>query len=391
MIVTSLLTASLTDITTHLQDRRLISAEFMYKPRPMGERECRVFDFTLHSRLRILNDQVAAAVLFICNDAATADSLSEFRTRYPKLPMIFTLANPQPIAPNKPNSYADTPLRCGWAAPERWRRYELTDRWARIRLALDTTRQLAQSGYLIMPAHDAVWGCGLLERLIHLSERHAKNGLPAAVSPYTYYQHSAVPGVEMNSAIIDGLNAAFARDSWRWWRLRSGSYQAFWGKMGLIPFGLCGAVLRNVEMMVWEDDLEIDRAIRAAGCAVRGQWISDPDLYRQALPVFDRTGLRAVIERTLHYSLNLPGKFYGEKSLLNQPLDRLARLRRKLDRRWDRAVALSETVIAECNAEIAARIQRCGLSWVDWGAYRYVVRVGDPFVQVWKYDGNLVS
>ena len=36
------------------------------------------------------------------------------------------------------------------------------------------------------------------------------------------------------------------------------------------------------------------------------------------------------------------------------------------------------------------RLGRYGLSWVDWGTYRYVVRVGDPLVQVWKYEGGMV-
>ncbi len=378
------------EAAARLTGRRVICAEFMYKPRPPSERARRVFDFALNSRLQELSQHEDAAVLMICNDRTTVDSLSEFRALYPQLALIFALTNPQPLPPSMRDAYADTPLRAGWGEPDSWRRYDLTDRWARILFALDTAYKLFAPGWLIMPAHDAVWGRGLLDQLIHLSERHAHNGLPAAVSPNTPYQHSAIPGVDIDPAIIDGLNAAFARDSWRRWRIRSGNYQAFWGKMGLIPFGMCGEVRRRVETMVWEDDLEIDRAIRVNGYGLYCQWIGSPKRYRQALPVFDRAGLRAVIERTLHYSLNIPGKFYGETSQLNQPLDRIGRLRCALDRRFARGVALSEAITAECNAEIAARIERCGLSWVDWGAYRYVVRVGDPLVQVWKNDRSLV-
>jgi hypothetical protein len=112
------------------------------------------------------------------------------------------------------------------------------------------------------------------------------------------------------------------------------------------------------------------------------RWIDNPARYRQALPVFDRAGLRVVIERTLHYSLSIP----SGKSLLNQPLDAIGRLRKRISPRFARAVALSESIIAECSAEAAARLQRYGMSWVDWGVYRYAVRVGDPLVQVWKYE-----
>jgi hypothetical protein len=138
--------------------------------------------------------------------------------------------------------------------------------------------------------------------------------------------------------------------------------------------------------MVWEDDLEIDRAIREAGYAVRATWIDNPTQYRQALPVFDRDGLRKVIERTLHYSLNIPATPPGSTSLLYRPLDPLGRLHRAISPRFNRAVTLSEQLVAECSAEIAARLGRYGASWVDWGVYRYVVRVGDPLVQVWKSE-----
>ena len=187
--------------------------------------------------------------------------------------------------------------------------------------------------------------------------------------------------------IIDALNAAFARDSWLRWRLRSGQYQGFWGKMGMIPFGICGAVRDRVETMVWEDDLEIDRVIREAGYGLYCHYIANPAHYRQALPVFDRAGLHAVIERTLHYSLNIP----GETSLLQRPLDRVGQVHKWLSPRFSHALDLSEALTAECSTEIEGRLKRYGMSWVDWGAYRYAVRVGDPLVQVWKYQGGMVQ
>lgn len=373
-----------TSTYSFLPDCRLLSAEFMYKPRPSEPRERRVFDFTLASRLAELSRYDGAAVLLLCNSQTTLDSLAHLPGDYPRLHFVTAIVNPEPLPASQPDPYARTPLDCDWNEPERWQRYNLTDRWARIRFALDVAAQRQQPGTLIMPAHDAVWGHGLLETLVRFSGHHARNGVPAAVSPYSRYHHSAVPGVDIPQPIIDALNAAFDRDSSLRRRLREGRYQAFWGKMGMIPFAMCGEILRRVETMVWEDDLEIDRVIREAGFAAHALWVGSPSLFRHALPVFDRASLKAVIERTLHYSLPIPGRFPGEKSQLNQPLDLPARLRTLFSPRFARAVALSETIIAECNANIAARVKRCGASWVDWGAYRYAVRVGDPLVQVWK-------
>ena len=180
-----------------------------------------------------------------------------------------------------------------------------TDRWARILYALEVASLLPDSGYLIMPAHDAVWGRGLLALLADLSDHYANNGLPAAVSPYPRAQHSVVPGVDIPPDVIDALNAAFSRDSWLRWRLRSGHYQAFWGKMGMIPFGMCGDVLRRAEPMVWEDDLEIDRVIREAGYGLACR-MTHPSIYRQALPVFDRAGVCAPLsnERCIIHSIS---------------------------------------------------------------------------------------
>ncbi|HVU12094.1 MAG TPA: hypothetical protein VHD90_12490 [Phototrophicaceae bacterium] len=353
----------------------------MYRPRPTEPRARRVFDFTLDSRLRELSRYDGAAVVLICDSQSTADSFADLPTQYPHLTFLSVIANPEPIRPSSRDFYADTPSRCEWTNPPHWRHYAMTDRWARIIFALDLASRLSYPGYLIMPAHDAVWGSDLLNTLVRLSEANVKNDLPAAVSPYTPFQHSPVPGADIPQSIIDALNAAFNRDSSLRSRLKAGDYQSFWGKMGMIPFGMCGAIQQRVETIIWEDDLEIDRAIREMGYAVRAEWIDDPSIYRQALPVFERDGLRNVIERTLHYSLNIP----GDTSILMRPLDHAGRLLRSISPRYAQAVALSEAVTAECRAEIDTRLQRYGQSWVDWGAYRYVVRVGDPAVQVWKY------
>ncbi len=374
------------DLAARLDGRPFVSAELIYKPRPTEPRARRVFDFTLASRLTELSRYPNAAAVLICDSPASLDSLAHLSAEHPNLALFAVLANPVPLVARFADPYAETPFRCGWQHPEGWRRYTLTDRWARITCALDLVRQLPNPGYLVLPAHDAVWGQGLLARLATVSQHHAHNGQPAAVSPYTPHHHSAVPGVDIPGEIIDALNAAFSRDSLLRWRLTRGSYQAFWGKMGILPFSICGAVLDHAETFVWEDDLEIDRVIRKLGFGLHAAWVGSPALYRQALPVFDRAGLRAVIDRTLHYSLNIP----GGASLLTRPLDPLTRLRIRLSPRFSRAVALSETLTAECRAEIATRLDRFGASWVDWGAYRYVVQVGDPQVQVWKYGDAML-
>lgn len=371
-------------IAERLRGRHFVSAEFMYRPRPQLERPQRVFDYALSSRLHELARHDDAAVMLLCNDQATLDSFAHLEAHYPRLTIVAAIVNPEPVAPLPADIYAETPVLCGWESPEQWRRYALTDRWARIAFALDVARQIPHEGYLIMPAQDAVWGPALLNQLVSLSLQHQRRGQPAAISPYTYHQHSQVPGTDIPQMIIDALNAAFARDSSLRRRIADGDYQCFWGKMGLLPYGLCDAILQGAHMQTWEDDLEIDRVIRQTGYGLYCQWIDDPDLYRQALPIFDRESLKAILDRTLHYSLHIPGKTVGQHSLLNRPLDDETRQRCHSDPHFARAVALSESIIAECNAEAEACVQRFGMSWVDWGGYRHVVRVGDPFVQVWK-------
>jgi hypothetical protein len=377
------LVGSVDEAAAALTGRRYVDAEFMYKARPTGERERIVFDYTLNTRLAQLHAQ--DAVLFICDSQQTIDSLKVFQDHHPHLHMVAVIANPPPWngAPN------DTPKRLNWENPESWRRYAMTDRWARIDFALQVGSLIKSPGYVIMPAHDAVWGKGLLQRLAYLSVLYRRKGLPAAVSPYTYFQHSSTPGAYIPRDVIDIMNTAFGRDTMFPWKIRLDRVQAFWGKMGMMPFGMCGAVRQQVEKMVWEDDLEIDSAMRQLGYGVHCWWVGDRAIYRQAPPVFDSDGLRKVIERTLHYSLNIPSSMIGA-STLNFPLDTVGQIRRWLNPRFAQNNAEAEALIAECNGSIQARLQQYGASWVDWGLYRYVMRVGDPAVEVWKRESILV-
>jgi hypothetical protein len=365
-----------------LQGRRFVSAEFMYKPRPVMGRERVIFDFTLRSRLSKLTTH--DAVLFICNSQETAESLSEFQSAYPDVLMVAATTN----SPRFTGIPADTPHRLGWEQPVSWYRYAKTDRWARIDFALEAASKINSAGYLVMPAHDAVWGEKLLPWLVRLSERYTRNGQPAAVSPYTYYQHSEVTGANIPPEVVHLLNTAFSRDTLFPLKLRFDRLQAFWGKMGLLPFGVCGPLRERAAQYIWEDDLEIDRALRELGFGVRCAWAWNPDVYRQALPVLDRDGVRRVIERTLHYSLNIPSDTVGSSSL-NFPLGPLGHLRAVISPRFRRYNPQAERLIAECTAEIWMRLKRFGASWVDWGNYRYVMRVGHAEVEVWQYQPNL--
>ncbi len=359
--------------------KRFIAAEFMYRPRPTIPREQLVFDAALSSRLAALDER--DAVLYVADSQATIDSLNDFQAQFPHVLMLAIITKPHPLTPSPFTERGNQTQDYGW--PGQWQRFDKTDRWCRIEVALRVGGALSSPGYLIMAAHDACWGGSLLPRLVDLSQHYSRNGLPAAVSPYTYYQHSSVPGANIPQPIIDLLNTAFGRDSLFGWKIRTDRVQAFWGKMGMIPFGMCRAILEQVDQTVWEDDLEIDRVIRLLGYGVRCAWIRDPMVYRQVLPVFDRDGVRRVIERTLHYSLNIPSATVGESSL-NFPLGTLGKLRRLINPKFRMYNAQAEALIAECNAEISARLKQFGVSWVDWGAYRYVMRVGDPVVEVWR-------
>jgi hypothetical protein len=298
--------------------------------------------------------------------------------------MVVGITNPSPYS----DAAGSTPSILNWEQPARWRRYAKTDRWARIDFALDVVSRLYSPGYLIMPAHDAVWGERLLPWLIRLSQQYARNGQPAAVSPYTYYQHSLVPGADIPQDTIDLLNTAFSRDTLFPLKMRFDRVQAFWGKMGIVPFDVCGPLRERAAQYIWEDDLEIDRALRELGYGVHCAWAWNPEVYRQALPVFDRQDVRRVIERTLHYSLNIPGDKIGSSSL-NFPLGALGHLRAALSPRFRQYNPQAEQLIAECTSEIMGRLMTYGASWVDWGNYRYVMRVGYAEVEVWRREPNL--
>lgn len=350
-------------------------AEFMHQPRPVDPRRRAVFDFCLRSRLAQLTQQDQA--LFICRDQATIDSLASF-TQATAAQVDFTIANPS-LEP----AQSDTPHAFAWDQPAEWTRYAMTDRWARIMCALQQADQLHNSGingYLLMPAHDAVFGDGLFNRLRRLSEKFAAQGIPAAVSPYTYFQHSPVPDLTIDPRMIDLLNVTMGRDPLFCYALTRDQVQGFWGKMSMTPFAMCGALLREVDSTTLEDDLIIDTALRRLGYGVRAAWAWDVREYRQALPVFDQTDVRAVIMRTLHYSLNVRG------STLNQPLNWAGRLNALINPKFRKLNQQAEDLIAECVAEIEGRLTQYNASWVDWGAYRYVVRLYHPSVEVWKHN-----
>ncbi len=365
------------ELASYLDSRHFIDAEFMYRPRPKTPREQIVFDSTLRSRLSALGNQ--DPVVFICDSQTTIDSLSALEAEFPHLLMAAVITNPLLFK----GKSGGTPLDLQWEAPDEWQRMETTDRWARIDTALYIGSLMSGSGYLVMPAHDAVWGKSLLSELEKFSTRYAKQGLPAAVSPYTYYQHSAVEGAEIPIGIIELMNVTLNRNSWFRWKIQRDEVQAFWGKMSMTPFGMCGAIREHTEKTLWEDDLDIDRIIRELGYGIRCTWVNDPVVYRQAPPVFDQAGIRKVIERNLHYSLHIPDHPAGGSALL-ESLDWIGQLRAAINPRFRRLNHEAEKMIAECATEIEKRLEIFCASWVDWGVYRYVARRRDPVVEVWR-------
>ncbi len=356
-----------------------LSAEMMYRPRPTDQANRTVFDATLRARLAAMAPQ--DGVLLMLNDAKTLESLRAFPEAYPQPRWIAAIVNPKPLGHYKP----DPPYQWEWDDPAHWMIFKTSDRWARIDFAMQTAAALSEksAGFLLMPAHDALYGRELLQQLEKYARYYACDGLPAAVSPFAPDQHTPVEGVSYEKNTSDAMNAAFGRDSHMRRKVRRDDVQAFWGKMNLIPFAMCEPVLRTVSQKVWEDDKEIDRALRDCGFCSRALWIGDQGIYRQSPPVFNYQDLKRVIERTLHYSLNIPTRPLGASSL-NRQLDFEGKIRRLFSARFRGANQLAETLIRECMAEIEARLKRYGVSWVDWGDYRYVVRVGDPDVEVWK-------
>jgi hypothetical protein len=359
-----------------LKGARVVSAELLYQGRPGESRARAVFDYALRARLAALGPE--DAVLWVAASAGVVETVAPLLADHPGLrTAALIVPGPSPV-----ERAPDTPRALGWERPESWQAYRMTDRWARLLAAFAVGAALGGVGWLALPALDAVYGRRLLNWLI---EQSAAIGgrRPAAVSAVTPFAHYPVPGMPIPPTIIAALNAAFNRDSSLPARLASGQAQGVWGKMSVIPFAACAAILRGVETDIWEDDKEIDRVLREAGWATRGLWTPDPALYHQSPPVFDRAGLRAVIDRTLHYSLNIPAAIPAGSSLLVQP----GRPFTAEDSIWYyEARRLADAVTAECMAEMEARVNRWGASWVDWGAYRLVARIGAPSVEVWRRE-----
>jgi len=359
-----------------------LSAEFIYRPRPLDPRVRAVFDFAFTSRVSRLTGR--DTLLILADSPASLDSLTPL---LPTAPRILTrIVNP-PADPDPP----DTPFALGWDTPDEWQKVTMTDRWARITAALEIAA--SNDTALLMPAHDAVWGDHLLSYLSRISAHHTRGGLPAAVSPVTYWQHSAVPDAAIDPAIIALTNTAFGRDllfPLKAWRDQT---QGFWGKMSLMPAPMAAHLLPILkqETGTLEDDLVIDSAIRRAGFAARAVPILNPRVYRQALPVFDQADLRVVIRRTLHYSLNAASRSQPiGGSILTQPLHFGGRLRLMLAPHFRRFTPTAEMLIREEADLIRRRVEQYGASWVDWGAYRVVVRVGEWLCEVWKRGATLL-
>ncbi|HYO89438.1 MAG TPA: hypothetical protein VER79_12365 [Candidatus Limnocylindrales bacterium] len=357
-----------------LNGAHYLSAEMLYQPRPADPRARAVFDYAFRARLAALDER--DGLLLLVNAPETAESVAPLLAERPQVRTAALAVNPAPLA-----AAPGTPAALGWDTPEAWQPFKTTDRWARLLAALDVAAEAGAVGWLALPAQDAVYGRSLLDWLETQALALGQDGL-AAVSPGTPFQHYPVPDVRIPPVIIDALNNAFNRDETLPRRLAAGQAQGVWGKMSLIPRALCAELPAMLDTTLWEDDKEIDRALRERGVVTRGLWVRDPALYHQSPPVFDRAALKAVIERTLHYSLNIPAAVPAGSSLLALPY---AQRFSAEDSIWYyEARQLADTLIAECLAEIAARVARWGASWVDWGAYRYVARVGDPGIEVWR-------
>lgn len=362
---------------------RFLSAEFIYRPRPDDPRTRAVFDHGFTSRVSRL--QAADTLLLL---ADSPDSLNSLTPLLPAAPQIVTrIVNPT-LHPT-PNS--ETPHGFGWESPESWQQVTMTDRWARIIAALEVAADASPETSLLMPANDAVWGDGLLAYLARLSLTHARNGLPAAVSPTTYWQHSPVPEASIPPEIITLTNTVFGRDLLFPLKVWRDQVQGFWGKMSLMPAPLAAKLLPKLDTETLEDDIVIDSAIRKLGYGVRAMPILNPRVYRQALPVFDQAQLHVVIRRTLHYSLNITSnRLPVGGSTLNFPLGWGGRLRMLVSPRFRRYNPLAEALIREESEQIRRTLDQFGASWVDWGHYRVVVRIGEAACEIWKRTSTLL-
>lgn len=350
----------------------------IYRPRPDDQRARAVFDHAFRSRLSAL--EADDGLLLLVDSLASLESLRPLVAERPQLRAAALIVNPAPSA-----SPSDAPYILNWDMPAAWRAFQMTDRWARVLAALAVATALDGGGGLLLPALDAVYGRPLL-RWLEAQSVDLGRGMRAAVSPLTPFQHYPVPGVPIPLVIIRALNSAFNRDETLPARLASGQAQGVWGKMSLIPYAACAGLAAALDTAVWEDDKEIDRALRERGVVTRGLWQRDPALYHQSPPIFDRAGLKAVIGRTLHYSLNIPAARPAGSSFL--AASSLPSRSGSEDSIWyHEGQVLASALIAECLAEIADRVAQFGASWVDWGGYRCVARVGAPGVEVWACCG----
>ncbi|MDX2138093.1 MAG: hypothetical protein SF123_08350 [Chloroflexota bacterium] len=342
----------------------LLHAELMYRPRPTDERARAVFDYAFRARLATLSDR--DTLLLICDSDATRASLQPPLADFPRLTIQSVIVNPQPCAPQ-----ADTPNRCEWEAPQSWQQMDMSDRWVRILAALRAAIA-TQPDLLVMPAHDAVYTRAIMEAAM---ERTGDR--PFSLT--TRHTHSLVAAANILTDVIDLHNAAFDRKPLA--RIGENGGQGFWGKLGAIPGGLCAAVLNAVDTHAWEDDLEIDRVLTEIGSPALCIPIEDAAGYRLCPPIFDHESVRRVIERHLHYSLKIPGE---RRSALHAAPSEESWQRAQRDPRYARLLTEADAMISDCEAAMRAHVARFGMSWVDWGGYRYAAAPRNPQVEVWK-------
>jgi hypothetical protein len=336
----------------------------MYRPRPADEQARTVFDYALHARLNTLCEH--DTLLLVCNSENTRTSVQPLLDDFPQIHITHAVVNPQPRI-----TQADTPTRCKWYMPNQWQQMNMSDRWARILFALRAARQM-QIDCLVMPAHDAVYTRAALDAgLQRAGDR------PFSLT--TAHTHSVMSDNNIIVDIIDLHNAVFDREPLV--RVCENGGQGFWGKLGVIPATLCAALANAVDTHTWEDDLEIDRVLMEMSSPALCIPIHNPTDYRLCPPIFDRDGVRRVVERHLHYSLKIPGE---HRSALHAAPSAESMQRAKSDPRYARLLAEADALITECETEMRARVARYGVSWVDWGAYRYVAAPRNPQVEVWK-------
>lgn len=354
-----------------------LHAEFMYKPRPAQHdaHGRKLFDVNLSTRLGC--HRAGDTAIFICDSNDTFTSLVPILERRPFMQIEHVIVNPQLRA-----MQADTPALCAWDSPNGWRQMDMSDRWARILVALRRAAEMPGDGYLVMPAHEVVYRRGLFDRLFSLAEgNRSATGKWHAVSPIEHMHYlRGEASREPETSLFNVFTAAFDRE------MLDGvceGGQGFWGKMGIIPFAVCGDLAQVVATSAWEDDLEIDRVLHELGHGTACVKVPRSLYHLQyGAAFFQNPGsVRETILRHLHYSLKIPG---DKPSALQSAPSQRSIYRARKDEGYARALEAADALIAECDAEMRARVALYGCSWVDWGAYRYVARPRDPEVEVWK-------